>query len=113
MELVISYGLHKREIHYKGMQPIAISLTELSVLHQIMMSSIYLEANDIREKMVRLDITVTVEAIRQCISRLKRNIPYWDEIISSDIRGNYAARCRRREVQYKLLCHTSVEYQLW
>ena len=53
-ELVINYGLYKREILYKGMQPIAISLTELSVLHHIMMSSIYLEAKDIRGKFVEL-----------------------------------------------------------
>ncbi|MUT65233.1 hypothetical protein [Paenibacillus sp. NEAU-GSW1] len=97
-----------RVMQFQNRKPEKLTQTEFYVAHTVLMSATYLETQKIGEALKDLEKIIKPDAIRKCLSRLSKNIPFWDLIVDTYLTGNYSARRRRNGIKYTLLCHSSI-----
>jgi hypothetical protein len=99
-----------RELIYRGRRE-RLTQTEFYVAHTVLQSKEFIQVKDIYEKLFEgrpLEEVVAPSAVRQCLRRLSRDVPFWEMVVEADIRGNFSARRLRKGIAYTLLCHSSV-----
>ncbi|UTW69508.1 hypothetical protein KHA80_22565 [Anaerobacillus sp. HL2] len=110
-EVLLLITDHGYEIRF-GQGKKSLELPAFYILYTVLTSNQFITDHEIITKVFKnhLERDMSDEAIRQSFSRMRRNLPFWDEIIETKSIGNKSARNRKVELHLPYFVERAIYY---